>query len=112
MTLYNSVSSSLPATTYCIMGNTLDYSYFIDLSVASVEDKQIVTDYINIIGKHSSANIENYPADKFFEINIVMPEETDSEIVTIDYASLTEGDQSKVNLFIAYIETGSEKTTI
>lgn len=109
MTLYNSVSSSLPANTYCIMGNTLDYSYFIDLSVASIEDQQIVTDYINVIGKHSSANIENYPIDKFFEINIIITEETDLEIVTIDYASLTENDQAKVNLFIAYIETESEK---
>jgi hypothetical protein len=94
------------------MGNTLDYSYFIDLSVASIEDQQIVTDYVNIIGKHSSANIEDYPMDKFFEINIIIPEEADSEIVTIEYSSLTVSDQAKVNLFIAYIETGSEKTTI
>ena len=112
MTLYNSVSSSLPASTYCIMGNTLDYSYFIDLSKASVEDQKIVTDYINIIGKHVSANIEDYSREQFLEINIVIPEETDSEIITIDYPSLTISDQAKVNLFVDYIETGSEKTTI
>lgn len=103
MTLYNSISSSLPANTYIVMGTVGSISYYIDLSVETELNKQIVSDFIDAVGKHACVNIENYSIVDIFEANIVIPEDTDVEVSIIDYSSLPLNNQNIITTFVDYI---------
>lgn len=103
MVLYNSISSSLPANTNVIMGVVGDKSYFIDLTVESDDNKKIVSDFIMVTGKHACVNIENFTINEIFEANIVIPEETDSDISILDYDLLSNVDKVIVTNFVNYI---------
>lgn len=109
MTLYTSVSSALPVLTNVIMGMHNGIPYHLDLTQQNEETNKIVSDFISIVGKNIYVTIENYPGDLIFESDIVIPEETTLERITIDYAVLSESDQAKVtnyyNLAIASIPT-------
>jgi hypothetical protein len=103
MTLYNSISSSLPANTYVVMGSVGSVSYYVDLSLETKLNQQIVSDFINVVGKHGCVNIENYSIVDIFEANIVIPNETDVEVLTIDYSSLPLNNQNIITTFVDYI---------
>lgn len=103
MVLYNSVSSSAPATTHSVMGNVNNVAYFVDLSKEPKKNKDIVSKYISAIGAHSCVNINDYPSLSTFEANIVLPTECDLEVVTIEYLSLSDADKKAIDNFINYI---------
>lgn len=100
MTLNCSVSSSSPATTNVVMGFVGNNNFYLDLTTASASDKKIVNDFIGVIGTHLSVNILDYDGSYYFEANIVVPEETDLEEITIEFPSLTTTKKNKVDAFV------------
>lgn len=100
MTLNCSVSSSTPATTNVVMGFVGNNNFYLDLNTASESDKKTVNDFIGVIGNHLSVNILDYDFLYYFEANIVVPEETDLEEITIEFPSLTSSKKNKVTSFV------------
>lgn len=105
MTLNCSVSSSAPATTNVVMAYVNSNNVYLDLSTASTEDVKIVNDFLNVIGNHMTVNILDYNGLDYFEANIIIPEETDFDIVTINYLTLNENDTNVVDDFINLIKS-------
>jgi hypothetical protein len=105
MTLNCSVSSSAPAITNVIMGYVNNVNYYLDLETASAADKKIVTDFLIVIGKHVNVDILDYTEEIQFETNIIIPEETDLEEITIEYSSLTSTKKTKVNNFVTLVKS-------
>jgi hypothetical protein len=103
MALYCSVSSSNPSTTNVVMGYINSNSYYFEIDKASDADKKIVIDFISVIGKHFSVIINNFTDDNLYEINIVIPEDADTEEKSLDYSTLTAAKKNKVNAFIGLI---------
>lgn len=107
MTLNCSVSSSAPATTNVVMGFVGTSNIYLDLDTASVADKKIVNDFIEVIGNHLTVNVLNYNGLDYFEANIVVPGETDLESIDIEYSTLSDSDKNKVEEFINLLKLNS-----
>ena len=105
MTLYCSVSSAAPADTNVIMGYYDNKNYYLDLSTAAVEQRNIVEDYLLVIGNHITVNVENVPGNIVFESNIIISGEADLDIVTVDYNNLTQDEKNKVTAYVALVES-------
>ena len=103
MTLYCSVSSSAPATTNVIMGYYDNKNYYLDLTAATVEQNQIITDFLSVTGMHVSIEIDDVPGSVIFEGTIIIPEEADLDLVTINYINLTQSEKNKVNSYVSLI---------
>jgi len=103
MTLYNSISSSLPADTNIIMGVVGNSHYFINITEQSEDNKTIISEFINVLGKHACVNVDNYLIDTIFEANIVINETTDSEFIVLDYELLPKSQQDTITNFVQYI---------
>jgi hypothetical protein len=99
-TLYCAVSSSAPATTNVVMGFVGVNDYNIDLTTAPEETVKIVNDFISVIGKHVLVDVLDCNVTDIFEINIIIPGETDLEQITIEYPSLTAAKKKKVDAMI------------
>lgn len=105
MTLNCSVSSSAPATTNVVMGYVGQNSYYLDLSTASAEDVKVVTNFLQVSGKHINVDVENYNIDSTFEANIIVPEECTLETITIDFESLNQSNKDAINGFVNLIKS-------
>ena len=103
MTLNCSVSSSAPVNTYVAMGYYDNKNYYLDLTTASDEQKNTVTEFLSVIGKHITVNVENVPGNIMFEGTIIIPEDADLDIVTVDYINLTQSEKNKVNSYVSLI---------
>ena len=103
MTLNCSVSSSAPATTSALMGYYDNKNYYLDLTTATVEQNQIVTDFLSVTGAHVSVEIDDVPGSVAFEGTIIIPGEADLDLVTINYINLTQSEKDKVNAYVALV---------
>ena len=100
MTLYCSVSSSAPATTNNVIGYVGVSNYYIDLTTASAETVKTVNDFISVIGTHILVDVLDSNVTDIFEINIIIPGETDLEQIAIEYPSLSAAKKKKVDAMI------------
>lgn len=106
MELYCSVSSSLPAITNVIMGCCRNQNYYLDLSLTTEANQQIVNDFVNIIDKHVSVTITNYPENYQFDTSIIVStDDTDLEVITLDYTSLANDQKQKVTDYLELVNT-------
>ncbi len=103
MTLYCSVSSAAPAETHVTMGYYDEKNFYLDLTTATTAQKKIVTDFLAVIGKHITVQVDNAPGNVMFENTIVIPGETDLDIVTVDYINITQSEKTKVDAYIALV---------
>jgi hypothetical protein len=108
MTLNCSVSSASPATTNVVMGYVGNNNIYLDLDSSPSEDKEIVNDFIEVIGNHLNVNILDYDGSDYFEANIIIPGETDTEEIFIEYFSFSEEEKIKVNQFVNLIYSLAE----
>ena len=105
MTLTCSVSSAAPATTNAVIGFVNSDNIYLDLTTASVEDKKIVSYFINVIGNHLNVNILDYNGSGYFEATIVIPGEADIESISIEYPSLTTTKKTDVDAFVNLVNS-------
>lgn len=82
-----------------VSGQTSDYKRFIlELSVASIEEKAIVNDFLNVIGGHATVNIDNVEHD-FNDLIFVAETNIELDILDLDYNTLSADDKAKVDAF-------------
>lgn len=105
MALNCSVSSAAPATTNVVMGYINNVNYYLDLDIASVEDKKTVADFIEVTGKHVNVDLLDYPEEVQLEADIIIPGEADLEEVTIEFPLLSEESKNAVTNFISLIKS-------
>jgi hypothetical protein len=100
MDLNLSVNSSYPTTTNCIMGSVGNENIYIDLTTSSVEVKTIVDNLINLFGPNISIIISNYNIDNFFDVSIVIPDESQFNIKNLDYDNLNYNEKIVIDEFV------------
>lgn len=103
MELNITINSSLPADTYCLMGFLGSDNFYTDLKTSSEETKTVVSNLINLFGSNINVNISGYDITSYFEVNIIIPEETYLDIINVDYNSLSDSDKNIVDQFVNLI---------
>lgn len=104
MHLNISINSSLPEITNVIIGSVGDSDFYLDLDSATQEQKDIVSNFVNLVGKNIIVNIENLELSDHFISDIVISEPTTLDEVTIDYNSLSISDKLIVDAYVLLIE--------
>ena len=100
MDLNVSINSSVPANTHCLMGSLGNNNIYNDLNNSSIEDKNIVNDFINLFGANIGITIKNFNIDLFFDIIVIIPQESFLDLVFYDYNDLSNEDKLVVNKFV------------
>lgn len=82
-----------------ISGQTSDYKRFtLELSAASVEEKSIANNFLNVVGGHATVNIDNAIHD-FNDLIFVAETNIELDILDLDYTTLSADDKAKVDAF-------------
>lgn len=85
------------------MGFVGSDNFYTDLKTSSEETKTIVSNLINLSGPNINVNISDYDINSYFEVNIIIPEETYLDIINVDYNSLDDKDKNVVDQFVNLI---------
>ena len=93
------MSNSAPATTEAVFGATEDYKSFnLNLDQATAEQQKICADFFALVGGHATVNILNSAHD-FQDCNYVVVSGVETDIVDVDYSTLTTAKKGKINAF-------------
>jgi hypothetical protein len=103
MDLNISVNSSYPANTYCLMGSVGNNNLYVDLTLSDEETKSIVNNVIEFFGPNIGITVSNYDITNFFDVSIVIPEETYLNNVTLDYNNLNNNEKLIIDQFVGLV---------
>jgi len=93
------MGSSAPATTEAVFGETEDYkSFSLNLDQTTPENQKVCADFLALVGGHATVNILNSAHD-FQDCNYVVVSGVETDIVDVDYSTLTAAKKSKINAF-------------
>lgn len=107
MSFIVTMANSTPATTKAVFGNVDFKSFYLDLDQATTNDKNVCTEFFNLVGGHVLVNIINSQYN-FDDCNYVLVDGIDEEIVEIDYSVLTTSDKQKINAFADLLKSLAE----
>jgi hypothetical protein len=92
------MGNSSPATTEAVFGTTDFKSFYLDLDQATADQQKICADFFALVGGHASINIINSDHN-FDDCNYVVVSGVETDIVEVDYDSLTTTKKGKINNF-------------
>lgn len=82
-----------------VFGTTEDYKSFnLDLDQSKPEEQEICANFFALVGGHATVNILNSNHD-FQDCNYVVVSGIATDIVDVDYASLSNANKGKINAF-------------
>ena len=82
-----------------VFGMTIDFKdFYIDLNNTTPQNIQICDDFINLVGSHVTIVITNSPYN-FEDVNYILNGSADTDVVELDYSSLSVSDKEKVDNF-------------
>jgi hypothetical protein len=112
MILNLSVNSSLPEITNVIMGFVNDVDFYMDIDSTDQNNKDIISNMINLTGKHVVIEIINFDGIDSFESNIVIPDDQcDIEITSLDFNNLSIEEKGIVTSYVNMITALAEEET-
>jgi hypothetical protein len=98
MSFIVTMGNSSPATTEAVFGTTDFKSFYLDLDQATADQQKICADFLALVGGHASVNIINSDHN-FDDCSYVVVSGVDTDIVEVDYDSLTTTKKGKINNF-------------
>lgn len=82
-----------------VFGTTEDYkSFSLDLDQAKPEEQEICANFFALVGGHATVNILNSSHD-FQDCNYVVVSGVETDVVDVDYSSLSNANKGKINAF-------------
>ena len=99
MSFIVTMGNSAPATTEAVFGNTDDFKqFYLNLDQATPDQQKICADFFALVGGHSGINIIN-SQHNFEDCSYVVVSGVDTEVVDVDYSSLSTTNKGKINAF-------------
>lgn len=82
-----------------VFGSTADYkSFSLNLDQATSDQQQICANFFALVGGHVTVNILNSAHD-FEDCNYVVVSGVETDVVEVDYSSLSNVNKGKINAF-------------
>jgi hypothetical protein len=82
-----------------VFGTTIDYKPFnLDIDQATPEQQKICADFFALVGGHAAVTIIN-SAHEFIDCNYIVVSGVETDVVDVDYTSLSNINKGKINAF-------------
>lgn len=90
--------------TEAVFGSTTDYKSFnLNIDQATPEQQQICANFFALVGGHATVNILNSTHD-FEDCTYVVVSGVETDVVDVDYTSLSNIDKGKINAFASLLK--------
>ena len=93
------MGNSDDVNTEAVFGSTTDYTpFYLDIDQATPAQQEICANFFSLVGGHATVNILNSAHD-FEDCTYVVVSGVETDVVDVDYSTLTAAKKGKINAF-------------